>query len=66
MANRKEPKILFNAHKITKSFGNFKANDNINISIVKGEIHALLGENGAGNQRSLKYFMVFLNQIQEL
>ena len=44
MANRKEPKILFNAHKITKSFGNFKANDNINISIVKGEIHALLGE----------------------
>ena len=56
MANRKEPKILFNAHKITKSFGNFKANDNINISIVKGEIHALLGENGAGKSTLVKMF----------
>lgn len=33
---------------ITKQFGEFKANDNINLSIKKGEIHALLGENGAG------------------
>ncbi|WP_027107745.1 ABC transporter ATP-binding protein [Lacticigenium naphthae] len=33
---------------ITKQFGNFKANDNINLSVKKGEIHALLGENGAG------------------
>ena len=56
MANRKEPKILFNAHKITKYFGNFKANDNINISIVKGEIHALLGENGAGKSTLVKMF----------
>ena len=34
--------------KITKSFGNFLANDNINISIAAGSIHAILGENGAG------------------
>lgn len=33
---------------ITKEFGNFKANDGINLSIRKGEVHALLGENGAG------------------
>lgn len=33
---------------ITKQFGDFKANDNINLSVQKGEIHALLGENGAG------------------
>ncbi|MGD1714940.1 ABC transporter ATP-binding protein [Dapis sp. BLCC M172] len=33
---------------ITKSFGNFLANDNINISISAGSIHAILGENGAG------------------
>ncbi|MFV9509790.1 ABC transporter ATP-binding protein [Tepidibacillus sp. LV47] len=33
---------------ITKIFGNFKANDNINLTVHKGEIHALLGENGAG------------------
>ena len=33
---------------ITKKFGDFVANDHINLSIQKGEIHALLGENGAG------------------
>lgn len=33
---------------ITKEFGTFKANDSINLTVRKGEIHALLGENGAG------------------
>lgn len=33
---------------ITKRFGNFVANDAINLTVRKGEIHALLGENGAG------------------
>jgi len=34
--------------KITKSFGNFIANDNISLNIEAGTIHAILGENGAG------------------
>lgn len=33
---------------ITKKFGEFIANDNINLTLYKGEVHALLGENGAG------------------
>lgn len=33
---------------ITKSFGAFIANDNINLSVASGTIHAILGENGAG------------------
>lgn len=33
---------------ITKRFGDFTANDHINLTVKKGEIHALLGENGAG------------------
>ena len=33
---------------ITKKFGDFVANDNIDLTVHKGEVHALLGENGAG------------------
>ncbi|MCQ2794392.1 MAG: ATP-binding cassette domain-containing protein [Bacilli bacterium] len=33
---------------ITKKFGPLYANKNVNLKIKKGEIHALLGENGAG------------------
>ena len=33
---------------IVKRFGNFTANDGINLTVHKGEIHAILGENGAG------------------
>lgn len=33
---------------IRKVFGDFVANDDINLTVKKGEIHALLGENGAG------------------
>ncbi len=34
--------------KITKKFGDFVANDTIDLTVHKGEVHALLGENGAG------------------
>ncbi|TFH37038.1 MAG: ABC transporter ATP-binding protein [Anaerolineales bacterium] len=33
---------------ITKRFPGVLANDNIDLTLIKGEIHALLGENGAG------------------
>lgn len=33
---------------ITKKFGDFVANNEIDLTLKKGEIHALLGENGAG------------------
>ncbi|MDR3131234.1 MAG: ABC transporter ATP-binding protein [Treponema sp.] len=33
---------------ITKVFPGIKANDGVNLTVLRGEIHALLGENGAG------------------
>ena len=33
---------------ISKSFGALKANEDVNLSVMAGEVHALLGENGAG------------------
>ena len=33
---------------ISKSFGDVRANEHIDLSVNKGEVHAILGENGAG------------------
>ena len=45
---------LLSANAITKRFGDFTANENISLSLNKGEIHALLGENGAGKSTFVK------------
>ncbi len=39
---------------ISKSFGGIRALDNVDLTIERGEIHALLGENGAGKSTILK------------
>lgn len=43
-----KPGNIIEMRNITKKFGDFTANDNIDLTVAKGEIHALLGENGAG------------------
>lgn len=43
-----ENKVVISMKNIVKKFGNFTANDGINLTVHKGEIHAILGENGAG------------------
>ena len=48
MSNINYNKKVVEMKSITKKFGNFVANDNINLTVHKGEVHALLGENGAG------------------
>ena len=43
-----EPIAYLSMAGITKTFGKVVANHNVNLTVNKGEIHALLGENGAG------------------
>lgn len=47
MVNKPKTKAV-EMRNITKKFGDFTANDSIDLTVHKGEIHALLGENGAG------------------
>ena len=43
-----ESKVVIRMKDIVKKFGDFTANDQINLTVHKGEVHAILGENGAG------------------
>ena len=40
--------VVVQMRDIVKKFGDFTANDGIQLTVHKGEIHAILGENGAG------------------
>ncbi len=48
------PRPLLQSEAISKSFGDFTANHAIDFSICSGELHALLGENGAGKSTFVK------------
>lgn len=47
-------KYLIEAINLTKTFGSFKATDNVNFQIKKGEIFGFLGPNGAGKSTTFK------------
>ena len=65
MAQTKTDKSpLLEARGITKSFGDFIANDAVNFAIEKGAIHALLGENGAGKSTFVKMLYGVLSPDQ--
>lgn len=52
MAGQKE--TIINVENLTKKFGSFKANDNLNFKVYKGEIFGFLGANGAGKTTAIK------------
>lgn len=47
-------------HNLTKQYGNFKAVDNLNISVEPGEIFGLLGPNGAGKTTTVSMLCTIL------
>ena len=47
-SNMDAKQIVIQMKEIVKKFGDFTANDHINLTVHKGEVHAILGENGAG------------------
>ncbi len=46
--------MLIEMKNINKSYGNVKANKNVSLNLKKGEILALIGENGAGKSTIMK------------
>ena len=44
-------KIILEMSHITKEFPGVRALDDVTFKVEEGEIHFLVGENGAGNQK---------------
>ncbi|GAB3908731.1 sugar ABC transporter ATP-binding protein [Larkinella knui] len=48
------PDYILTVHGLTKTFSGVKALDQVRLKVRKGEVHALMGENGAGKSTFMK------------
>jgi ABC-type multidrug transport system ATPase subunit len=51
---------IIEAEKISKSFGEFKAVDNLSLEVQQGEIYGFLGPNGSGKSTTLRMLLTLL------
>ena len=49
--------VLLKVSELEKSFGSFKAVDNISFHVNKGDIYGFLGPNGAGKSTTLRMIL---------
>lgn len=54
MMTEKKTVPIIEVRNMTMKFGNLVANENINLQIYAGKIHAIVGENGAGKSTLMK------------
>ena len=52
------------AENLTKTYGDYKALNNLNLKLNKGEIFALLGQNGAGKSTTINIFLGFVKPTE--
>src|SRR5437016_5857892 len=58
--------VILEMRNITKTFPGVKALDNVNFSVRAGEIHALVGEIGAGKQQLVEIAKALAKQVKLL
>ncbi len=54
------PETILKVTNLTKSFSGIKALDNVQLSLKAGEVHAVMGENGAGKSTFMKILVGLL------
>lgn len=52
------------AENLSKVYGDYQALNNLNLSLQKGEVFALLGQNGAGKSTTINIFLGFLKPTE--
>lgn len=57
-------RTLLDVRRLTKLFGQLRACDGVDLTIAPGEIHALLGENGAGKSTFVKMLFGALQPLE--
>ena len=55
-----DPEHILQVRGLTKTFSGVKALDNVQLNVRKGEVHALMGENGAGKSTFMKILIGLL------
>jgi ABC-2 type transport system ATP-binding protein len=56
--------VLVSLRNVTKTYGNFRAIDNISLEIKRGEIFGYIGPNGAGKTTTMKILVGLISDFQ--